>query len=119
MLGYIPQERIDFLQKLNKEKRIFLLSNTNEIHLKEVNKRIKSGNGISDFPSLFEKAYFSNLMGMRKPNTEIFDFVVSENKLIKSETLFIDDTLQHIEGAKRAGLNIHLLKKDASIIELF
>lgn len=118
MLGYIPPERIDFLKELGGEKRIFLLSNTNEIHLKKFDEIIKEDNGIDNFSSIFENAYYSHLTGMRKPQPEIFEMVMRENNLIGSETLFIDDSAQHLEGAEKAGLNAILLEKDASIIKL-
>lgn len=118
MLGTIPQERIDFLLQLKKEKNIYLLSNTNEIHLKAFNSIVKKKKNITNFTSLFNKAYFSHLVKMRKPETKIFDLVIQENRLNPNETLFIDDSPQHIEGAKKIGLHTHLLPKNYSIIDL-
>lgn len=117
MLGSIPQERLDFLKELGKEKRIFLLSNTNEIHLKAFTEIILKENAVKDLAVFFEKAYYSHLVKMRKPESRIFDYVINENNLIPSETLFIDDSIQHIEGAKKVGLNAELLPKDYSIID--
>ena len=45
---------------------------------------------------------------MRKPNPEFFNFILQENNLIASETLFIDDTQQHIEAAKSLGIHTFL-----------
>lgn len=119
MLGIIPNERIELLIKLKKEKRTFLLSNTNEIHLKEFNRIIKSNNNINGLSSLFEKDYYSHLVGMRKPERRIFDFVLNQNNLKAEETLFIDDSIQHITGARIVGINSILIDKDNSIINLF
>ena len=117
MLGSIPRERIEFLYELGNEKRIFLLSNTNEIHLKAFNEIVKRENDIDDFNTFFENAYYSHLVKMRKPETRIFDFVLYKNNLKPSETLFIDDSIQHIEGAKSIGIDAQLLPKDYSIID--
>jgi putative hydrolase of the HAD superfamily len=67
----------------------------------------------------FEKEYYSHRIGMRKPNKEIFDFVINENGLVASETLFIDDTLQHVEGARRAGLRAYHLQMPETILDIF
>jgi putative hydrolase of the HAD superfamily len=53
---------------------------------------------------------------MRKPNREIFDFVIQENKLNPQKTLFIDDSPQHIEGALKTGLNSYYLDVNRSSI---
>ena len=118
MLGYIPEERIDFLKNLKKEKRIFLLSNTNQIHLEKFNQIIEEKNNIDWLTSLFEKTYYSHQTGMRKPESRIFEMVLEENNLQASETLFIDDSKQHIEGAKAVGISAELLSQNDSIIDL-
>lgn len=118
MLGYIPEERIDFLKNLKKEKRIFLLSNTNQIHLEKFNQIIEEKNNIDGLTSLFEKTYYSHQTGMRKPESRIFEMVLEENNLQASETLFIDDSKQHIEGAKAVGISAELLSQNDSIIDL-
>jgi len=119
MLLDFPQERAELLLKLKSKYRTFLLSNTNDIHITYFFKRIKKDYGYDEMKSFFEKDYYSHRIGMRKPNKEIFDFVVNENGLIPSETLFIDDTLQHVEGAKRAGLRAYHLVAPGGILELF
>lgn len=112
MLLDIPKERISLLEKIGKEKRIFLLSNTNEIHKKAFDKIVFESYQLQGLEPLFEKAYFSHLVGMRKPNREIFDFVIQENHLTPQTTLFIDDSPQHIEGAQKAGLIAYHLEVD-------
>ena len=111
MLLDIPPERIDFLETVGTQKRIFLLSNTNEIHKQAFDAIVQKefGDRITDLSQLFERAYYSHLMGDRKPNATIFSRVLTENNLNPDETLFIDDTLGHVEGAKRVGLQaLHL-----------
>ena len=74
------------------------------------------GNNV--FFDLFEVAYLSNEMGMRKPDVEIFDFVIDQNKLNPEQSLFIDDSPQHLVGAKKAGLQTHWLVQNQEIAEL-
>ena len=69
--------------------------------------------------SFFNKVFLSHELGLRKPNTEIFDFVINDQKLNPKTTLFIDDSIQHIEGAKKTGLQTFHLKKQEEIYALF
>ncbi len=102
MLLDFPRERAELLLKLKERYRTFLLSNTNDIHINYFFHRIKELYGYDEMKSFFEKDYYSHRLGMRKPDVEIFEFVMKENGLIATETLFIDDTLQHVEGARKA-----------------
>jgi putative hydrolase of the HAD superfamily len=65
--------------------------------------------GENNFLSIFEKCYLSCEMGMRKPDAEIFEKVISDNNLDRTKTLFIDDSIQHVEGAHLVGLLSELL----------
>ncbi len=118
MLLDFPQERANLLLNLKSKYRTFLLSNTNEIHINYHFQRMREEFGYDEMKSFFEKEYYSHRIGMRKPNKEIFDYVISQNGLKASETLFIDDTLQHVEGARRAGLRVYHLQKPETIIEI-
>jgi FMN phosphatase YigB (HAD superfamily) len=104
LLGF-PVSKIDLLKQLGKRYRLFLLSNTNEIHLPEVLNMMAHLDGSKGIEHLFERYYYSCRMGMRKPDKEIFDKVCGENSLAPSNTLFVDDLLLNVEGAKRAGLS--------------
>ncbi|RZK43256.1 MAG: HAD family phosphatase [Pedobacter sp.] len=99
----------DVLMEVKSKYRTFLLSNNNEIHYNWIINYLKSSFNIENYDSFFEKAYFSQLMKLRKPNVNIFEQVIKENNLNPEETLFIDDSPQHIEGAKRAGLQTLLM----------
>ncbi len=99
----------DVLLKMKAKYRTFLLSNNNAIHYDWIVKHIKENYSINNYDNYFEKAYFSHLMELRKPNLDIFEQVIKENDLNPSETLFIDDSPQHIEGARKAGLNTLLM----------
>jgi glucose-1-phosphatase len=116
MLIGIPVDRYKWLELISEQYNIYLLSNTNEIHIAEVEKMINQHYGFKKFVNIFKKTYFSCELKMRKPDAEIFELVITENQLNKSETLFIDDSIQHVEGAKSVGLNIYHLK-DGELIE--
>ena len=115
----IPLPRIKLLEDLRKTYRIFLLSNSNEIHYLKYLHDFSQKYGYAGFDDLFEKAYFSFQVHLSKPDPAIFTLVLEENNLLAAETLFIDDTLIHIESAERSGITGYPLKKDEDIVSLF
>jgi len=115
----IPAERIKALERVKQQYQTFLLSNTNKIHYDQYLSELKRVYGFNSFNDLFIKAYFSFEIGLRKPDKEIFEFVLNENILIPEETLFIDDSIQHIKGAAKAGIRTFYLEKDQDISEIF
>ena len=119
MLLDIPVHRVEWLRKVGERYRIFLLSNTNTIHVDSFTKMADNVYGQGEFERVFERHYYSCQMGMRKPDAEIFERVLQENNLDKSRTLFIDDSIQHVEGAIRTGLHAELLKlEEGEVVEL-
>lgn len=118
MLLDFPQERFEFLKKVTKTHRIFLLSNTNEIHMAWFKNYLNKQYGKDAFFNLFEVAYLSNEIGMRKPHKEIFEFVCKENNLNPQTTLFIDDSAQHLVGAKKAGLQTVWLEPGMETVKI-
>lgn len=113
------QENHDLLLKLKDKYRTFLLSNNNEIHYNWIIDYLKTTFKINNYDDYFEKAYFSQHMKLRKPNTNIFEQVLKDNQLDPAETLFIDDSPQHIEGAKKVGLNTLLMTEKPAQLESF
>ncbi len=105
MLLDMPPERVALLQNVRQNYRTYLLSNTNAIHYPVYMEYMSRTFGIDDLAHLFEKQYLSYQMGMRKPDKEIYNTVVSENGLDPEKTLFIDDSRQHVLGARDAGLH--------------
>lgn len=115
-----PMDRIKLIQNLAKKYRLFLLSNTNEIHYRKYCNDFKKKFGF-EFNSLFEKAYYSFELGMRKPDPEIFEKVLEDNNLSPFETLFVDDLDKNVDVAGRMGINviwIDVLKKDDIVDKL-
>lgn len=117
MLGLIPENKIKLLEKLKDKFYLYLLSNTNTLHVREFTRMHFEHYGYDIFSALFIKNYYSNEIKMRKPDKEIFELLINENKLIPAETLFIDDSLQHIEGAKITGLQTAYLNVKETTLE--
>ena len=97
---------------------MFLLSNNNEIHYQWIMDYLQREFGLDGNGSFFEKDYYSHLLRMRKPDEEIFKFVLDTHGLLPTETLFIDDSPQHIETAVRLGLKAHLLGPEDTLPKL-
>lgn len=106
---------LDFLLELKSKYQTFLLSNNNEIHYQAILVYLKEKHQVNDMSSFFEKDYYSHLMGMRKPNSDIFEFVINNHQLKVDETLFIDDSPQHIVTAKKLGLHTHLMLRNEDL----
>ncbi|MEP7165189.1 MAG: HAD family phosphatase [Ferruginibacter sp.] len=103
-------ESLAFLKELMQHnKKIFLLSNTNSIHKIAFDESLKTQTGHDSLDSFFTKAYYSCQLGMRKPNEDIFRFVLQDAGIKPSETLFIDDLYGNIETANKLGIQTHLL----------
>ena len=118
MLLEIPVKKLEFIDALKKDYNVFLLSNTNEIHISKFEDDLKKNNMLNQFYKCFDKIYYSSRMGKRKPEENCFNQVLEENGLIAENTLFIDDSIQHIEGAKKAGIKTFHLEKNKSILDL-
>jgi putative hydrolase of the HAD superfamily len=118
MLLDFPKERIDWLVEISKRYKIFLFSNTNQIHYDSFIEIANKSIAPLDFNSIFIKAYYSHHMGLRKPDAESFEFILKEQSLNAAETLFIDDTIGNIEGAKKVGLQTIHLTKPTTVLDL-
>jgi len=111
ILLHIMPEEVAWAQRTRKAGyRTFLLSNTNAIHVEVFEKMIADKMDITEFQSAFETIYYSNVIGLKKPHPDTFLKVCQWNKLNPSETLFIDDSIQHVNGALEAGLRAYHLK---------
>jgi glucose-1-phosphatase len=119
LLLEIPEHRVRLLEKIRADYRIFLLSNSNQIHYDFYLKRFSEQFGYPDFDALFEKAWFSFRIGMKKPDIEIFEYVLAVQGLVAAETLFIDDTLMHVKAAESIGIQGYHLKYGEEITGLF
>ena len=114
MLLDLPEDRIELLRNLRKAGyKIYLLSNINSIHLRDIYTMIKEVYGDLDFDALFDKPYYSHLIGRRKPDADTFSYVLEDAGLVAAETLFIDDNARNIKAAAALGIQtIHFKNPD-------
>ncbi len=119
IIGDFPLERLEFLEKLQNKYNIFLLSNTNPTHIDKFEHRV----GLTfarEFYAHFNKIYFSYETKVRKPDEAVFNLILKQNNLKPNKTLFVDDTLEHIEVAKGLGINTwQILVRQDDVTNLF
>jgi glucose-1-phosphatase len=119
ILGDFPKYRLDFLKELSKKHRLFLLSNTDAIHIAFFEEQF-GRDFYEAFYQCFEKVYFSFDLKMRKPNVEIYQHLIAENHLIASQTLFVDDKKDNTDAALQTGLivwNLQVGQED--VVDLY
>ncbi len=99
-----PKHRLEFIQNLGAQHdyKLILLSNTNELHIDWIKNNVSFYN---DFKSCFDAFYLSHKIQLRKPNSDIFEFVLQQHNIQPQETLFIDDTKENTDTASRLGIH--------------
>ncbi|MBK8625930.1 MAG: HAD family phosphatase [Saprospiraceae bacterium] len=119
LIGWNPA-KFEFLLSLRKRYNVYLLSNTNELHLEWVYKDLKHNHGIIDFDqTFFNKTYYSHLLGFKKPDKEIFEWVTQDLQLDISQTIFIDDLAHNIIGAAAIGWQTYQHNPKEDLIDIF
>lgn len=119
MLKDFPEHRLEFLKQLKaaSKYKLILLSNTNELHINWIKKQVPF---YDVFKNCFDAFYLSHEINLRKPNRNVFDFVLKENKLNANECLFIDDNNDNCHTAKLLGIETwHINPKTEDISNLF
>jgi glucose-1-phosphatase len=111
MLLDFPVQRKKMLLNIKENFNISLLSNTNETHVRAFTKIIQKDIGLDSLSPLFHSVYYSNEIGLRKPTEEAFKYVLAQNNYVPEETLFLDDSAQHLEGAKKCGIQTVFINK--------
>jgi putative hydrolase of the HAD superfamily len=119
LLLEIPQENIQLLEKLSKKYKLYLLSNTNSIHIERINEQLYKKYNFKNLNPLFDTVFLSHEIGMRKPNTDTFEYVLDEAGINANETLFIEDSIQHIESANNVGIQTRLWESNKPLSGLF
>lgn len=119
ILKDFPKYRLDWLLQLKKKSdyQLILLSNTNQLHINHIKKNVPF---YEDFKKCFDVFYLSHEMGLRKPNNSIYEFVLNENNLTPNECLFIDDTEENTDSAKKLGIHTWNINPETEdVINLF
>ena len=117
ILGFLP-DTIKLLTRLREEYRLFLLSNTNAIHEVYYNDILHMKHGIPNLKDIFEKVYYSHDVNMRKPDHEIFQYVLDDSRINARETLYIDDTEVHVKAAGDLGIHVYHLRLPQRLTEV-
>jgi len=102
MLVDLPSEKLQLLKKLQQHYKVYALSNTNNIHIRYVNEVMLNG---EELDAYFTKAYYSHKVRMRKPDAEIYEFVMSDAALLPGNILFFDDNAANIATAQSLGIH--------------
>lgn len=114
-----PLYRLEFLQMLSQKYRLFLLSNTDAIHIDSFQHKA----GVTfyrEFYQCFERVYFSFELGMRKPDAEIFNYLIKKHDLTPKRTLFIDDKKENTDAALALGFQVwNLQVGQEDVVHLF
>jgi len=106
MLLDFPEKNVELLRKLRIEGyKLFLLSNTNELHIDHYRKYMKQLFGRDLLNELFDRTFYSHEIGFRKPNRDAYEYVLKTENLDPAETLFIDDLEHNVIGARKTGIN--------------
>jgi HAD superfamily hydrolase (TIGR01509 family) len=104
----VPAERLALIGELRRQGHATaLLSNTNELHIAEVNRRLAQQYGFKHgIADCLDRVFYSQEVGYRKPGDEIFHYALREMNWQPADTLFIEDSPQHIATARRLGLRV-------------
>ena len=119
MLLEVPLPRLQLLRRLKEQYRTFVLSNTNGIHVVAFNKLIETVSGQPTIDFFFEKVYYSHELKMRKPEEEIYRYVLEDSNLLPHETLFLDDREENLVAAEALGITTQLVTPEHGIIDIF
>lgn len=110
MLIGIPEHRLEMLKLLKKKYTIYVLSNTNELHLEWMRRHVRNVHQVESFDKeFFDKPYYSHLVGDMKPNTSIFKFIIEDSFMVPALTLYMDDIQKNLDVAESLGFNTHLV----------
>lgn len=118
MLLTIDPKRLELLQQLRKDHTVLILSNTNGIHVTGFNKILLDVSGKGGLEHFADRVFFSHDMGMRKPNTDIYEEVLRVTETNASRSLFLDDKLENLKGAEAVGINTMLVPTPNDIFKV-
>lgn len=120
MILDIPVEHLDLLKTLKPHFHVYLLSNTNPIHIEKLNNDIKEKHGIEEgLAAFFDEIYLSFEMKLRKPNYEAFEYVLHDKGMLPENSFFIDDLAQNVVAAEGAGIHAYCPTEKETLIGIF
>ena len=119
MLLDIPRERMEAIEQVKQHYKIFLMSNSNEIHYNLYVRDLQLRFGYNEFDALFNKSYFSFAEHLEKPDPRFFELILDHEGLLPEETLFIDDTAANIKVAESLGIRTYHIRREELVRNLF
>lgn len=118
MLLDIPAERLRMLARLKRKYQTLILSNTNAVHIRWLDEYLSRYHHIKSISQIVHKAYYSHEVGMRKPDPEIFNYIIRDRGLIPRHTYFFDDDPENIKSAQMLGIQSFHVPNGNSILEV-
>lgn len=118
MLLDFPAIRVELVKNLQEDFKIYLFSNTNAIHVEKYQSIFRNQHGF-EVSTLFEKDFYSNEIGYRKPSPESYQEIIRLSGINPEESLFIDDSLPNVEAAIASGLKGLWLEPGQKVEEIF
>ncbi len=118
MLIGIPPYRLDMLEKLRSNYNVYLLSNTNALHLEWIHRYVRKVHQVESFEKkYFDHAFYSHIVGDRKPNASLFKFIIEDTFMTPALTLYMDDVQENLDVAGKQGFQTYLVKPGEEIAE--
>jgi HAD superfamily hydrolase (TIGR01509 family) len=118
MLGDLPVQRLELLNNLRKKHKVYVLSNTNAIHIKAFNKILNQASGKTDLFDFADGVFYSHILQLRKPDVEIYEAVIRLTGINPAESLFMDDKKENLLGAESVGIQTKHITTPNQILEL-
>ena len=113
-----PVQKIELLKQLKTRYNTFALSNINEIHVASIDEAAMTKFGEAAFGNFFHAAYYSNEIGLRKPEPGIYALILEKEGLKPDETFFMDDKKENVEAARAFGIHAYQLTDRNKLHEL-
>ena len=112
----LPIDRIERIKSLKQTYRLFLLSNTSPIHIRQVN-QVLTELGQPTLEELFERVFYSYEVRMAKPAPDIYQHVLTEATIVAGETAFFDDNEANIRAAAALGIRAVHVQPPKTILD--
>ena len=119
MLGKIDKDKIELMDRMSEKYTLFVMSNTNDIHIRFFHKLFERITDGRSFNSYFKEVYLSQEIGERKPNPSAWQVILNDHQLSAENCLFIDDKLENIEAVRKLGMQGYQNVQPRSWMNLF
>lgn len=116
ILNEIDPDLPEFLFRLKKDYRLYVLSNNNPMCAEVFHHQLsRTGHPVEE---LFDRLFYSYRLKLQKPFPEIFRYVLDHIDAEPGEILFIDDSIQNLETARQFGIKTARMSPEDNLEEL-